>query len=533
MINANFWRGEKEEGRSGFATTKTQEQATMTSPAFTKLPPSSKKEIAMQALRMQGQHGGVSVVARKYLVKRQHVYKLRKRAVDAIDDSFKKSARGDSFTLEVSEADIARTLIALRVAAPCSIRDMQEILRIIYKKDWSYGKTQALLGDAAKKARESLRKVELNAIKNAALDEVFSQGSPILGGIDLDHQYLFLLEACPDRSGDEWAKNLRLLCEKQKLLPDVVVKDAGSGLAKGVATAWPKTEQRDDLFHAVYAMGKEAAHLERRAYGAIANFYRIKESLVRPCKKTQQNDPHAALLDASQNMEEKITLYDRFESLRRDALKMLTLIERGSGRLRTSQEVVTALVRVGTEMKLLGGKRIEKVATYLTNRAGGLGKYLDSLHKRLQEIMEPAGGPERVSEVMRAYEASLQVHQEGPSWDQTARRLELESATKAIRRRIEENPDQIAETLKLVLPLLAARHRASSAIENLNSVLRPYLTVQKHVSQDFLDLFRFYWNTRTMEWGRNKGKSALELLTGTKVPDWLTLLGYPPGSSLS
>jgi hypothetical protein len=34
--------------------------------------------------------------------------------------------------------------------------------------------------------------------------------------------------------------------------------------------------------------------------------------------------------------------------------------------------------------------------------------------------------------------------------------------------------------LALVLPILVARHRASSNIENLNSVLRPYLAVQKH-----------------------------------------------------
>jgi hypothetical protein len=66
---------------------------------------------------------------------------------------------------------------------------------------------------------------------------------------------------------------------------------------------------------------------------------------------------------------------------------------------------------------------------------------------------------------------------------------------------------------------LVARHRASGNIENLNSVLRPYLAVQKHAQQGFLNLFRFYWNTRNREWGRHTGTSAHEVLTGEVVPD--------------
>ena len=48
------------------------------------------------------------------------------------------------------------------------------------------------------------------------------------------------------------------------------------------------------------------------------------------------------------------------------------------------------------------------------------------------------------------------------------------------------------------------------------------------MSQGFLDLFRFYWNTRKRRWGRHKGTSALEVLTGEPHADWLTLLGFPP-----
>ena len=49
----------------------------------------------------------------------------------------------------------------------------------------------------------------------------------------------------------------------------------------------------------------------------------------------------------------------------------------------------------------------------------------------------------------------------------------------------------------------------------------------------FLDLFRAWFNLRTRRWGRHKRTSAHECLTGQRVHDWLTLLGYPPSPALA
>ena len=38
---------------------------------------------------------------------------------------------------------------------------------------------------------------------------------------------------------------------------------------------------------------------------------------------------------------------------------------------------------------------------------------------------------------------------------------------------------------------------------------------------------------RTRRWGRHKGTSAHEQLTGERVEDWLTVLGYPPSAALN
>lgn len=81
--------------------------------------------------------------------------------------------------------------------------------------------------------------------------------------------------------------------------------------------------------------------------------------------------------------------------------------------------------------------------------------------------------------------------------------------------------------------VLAYRLRASSAIEGFNVALRPHLYVHKGVSDGFLELFRAYYNLKTRRWGRLKATSSHEWVTGEKVDDWLTVLGFPPSSAVN
>ena len=68
--------------------------------------------------------------------------------------------------------------------------------------------------------------------------------------------------------------------------------------------------------------------------------------------------------------------------------------------------------------------------------------------------------------------------------------------------------------------------QASSMVETINSILRPYLNNSKNqVTQNFLNLFMFYHNHRRYRAGKRKGKTPLELLTNTiQKEDWIELL---------
>src|SRR5215210_2922242 len=71
--------------------------------------------------------------------------------------------------------------------------------------------------------------------------------------------------------------------------------------------------------------------------------------------------------------------------------------------------------------------------------------------------------------------------------------------------------------------------RSSSLVENLNSRLRTYFTMRRHLGGSYLDLLRFFLNHRRFVRSRHaerQGKSPRELMTGQGHPHWLTLLAW-------
>ena len=71
--------------------------------------------------------------------------------------------------------------------------------------------------------------------------------------------------------------------------------------------------------------------------------------------------------------------------------------------------------------------------------------------------------------------------------------------------------------------------RASSLVENVNSRLRTYFFLRRHLGPDYLELLRFFLNHRRLprsERAERVGKSPAELLTGQRHGHWLELLGY-------
>ncbi len=154
-------------------------------------------------------------------------------------------AQGHPVFVLVNEAQLKRAIVALRVMSPNSLRAIEDMLPIIYPGVApSFGTIQSITSGAEAEAAKFNCRADLSSIVAAALDEMFSQGDPVRGGVDLDSGYLFCLSLRESRSGADWAEVLGD-GQAQGLDLSVVVKDAAEGIDAGVREVFPNAERRD------------------------------------------------------------------------------------------------------------------------------------------------------------------------------------------------------------------------------------------------------------------------------------------------
>ena len=166
----------------------------------------------------------------------------------------------------------------------------------------------------------------------------------------------------------------------------------------------------------------------------------------------------------------------------------------------------------------------KKVAKYIENRLEGLTFATEALYQKLMllsgeysehQVVLGCKFIEKKQQLVKTYKQERQILMNSMFKDYGRLRAFMSKS------------DIVALVVKIEL-LMRSRHRASSAVEGFNATLRTYLYVRKGVNQGFLDLFQAWYNLRERRWGRNKGTSAYDMLTGGKTKDWLTLLGFPP-----
>ncbi len=496
----------------------------MISPNTNAVSVSDTIKLSTLALGRQGEYGNITAICRRYGVSRPTVYAHARQAEAVLVEAFARRSTEKRVLARVAvdRARLTRAVISTYLEGANSMRQVQALVQSFYGLHVGYGTIHAIIVEAERQAAVFNRSVDLSHIRAAALDELFSQGKPVLAGIDLDTDYLFLLEQRKGRSGTDWAEALES-CKKQGLALETVVKDAGTGLAAGVSRAFPAAEHRDDTFHAVYAMRKVLGRLEKSGWAAMERLHEAEVELAR-AKREREWTASASqrLWRARKNFDEAAGRHDHFEALMKEAREAMEFVGWDSLVPRRGDAQAAVLKDIAERMGTLNGKKIRGVARYLKNRAPGLARYMDELGDRLAALAD-IYGTEVVGLSCQLWRCAKD-NEGAKRWD---KRKRLATAGAIVRRIIRSAGERASEATTAVLAIVAKRHRASSAIEGFNALLRPYLRVHKSVSQGFLELFTAWRNLRTRPMGKHRGTSAYQLLTGQKVDDWLSLLGYP------
>ena len=367
----------------------------------TDLTTSQKIQCAAAAVAGQHAHGSKTALSETYEISRPTVYAVGAAAESVLRSHFEASLlQGAAVDVRVDDAQLrravplaarARLVVALRVLAPNAIRPIEDLVPLLYPGvKVSYGTIQHMLVEAEARAARLNAQASLDGVEAGALDEMFSQGEPVLAGVDLDSGYLFGLSLSATRDGDAWAELLREgQCQGLEL--SVVVKDAAKGIAAGVSEVFPHAEQRDDCFHVLYEMNKVRRRLERRAYAAIE---REGEALgrlgkIRAHDKVRRRKAKRELSSARRECAEAIERFDEFEAAMDTLRGALECVDIKTGELHRPEHVQALIEGVAQRIESLGVGECAKLAKYLRNRAPGLVLAQKSVLPRLEALAEP------------------------------------------------------------------------------------------------------------------------------------------------
>ena len=492
----------------------------------TSLAPSDKLNLLVKTITCQA-HGAISFLSNDFAISRKAVYKARDAVLTALNELVCDKAQPQYITrVGVDKSQLRRAIVALSITSANSIRAIKEQIPIIYPGcTVSFGYIQGVIVEAQEQAEQFNKTVPLANIQSIAVDEMFSQGSPVLAGIDLDSGFLFSLSYEQYRDGATWARVLSE-AKEQGMSPAHVVKDGAKGIAKGVEMAFDDIEQRDDAFHAVYLAGKSRLKLERKAYRAIEHEAHAEKKYRKASPDNKRS--RAKSLDwAKKKCSNAIERYTLAQQAVQKIRMAFCSVDFKTGKLITltlAQQLLTQAIALLRQTQY---RDCVSVSLYLENRIKGLTLATSATYQHLSAL-EGNYSESAISLACRIIERKRKLKKMSP-WKRSQVTKEMAGAYYLLCRDLDEVV--VDEIIIKVERLLQTRHMASSAIEGFNASLRSYLYVRKGVNQGFLELFKAWHNLRERRSGRHQGTSAYELLTGNAVTDWLSLLGFPPSKT--
>ncbi len=480
--------------------------------AAAKLSGNDRKDLAIRAL---AQSATISDLAARHGVSRKFVYQQTHKAFAALDDAF-LSATPDLevlFEVAVTKTWLRQVIVGLTLICHSSYRGVVEFLRDLLGVPVSVGTVHHVLQSATRQAGVINREQDLSGIRVGLHDEIFQGATPVLAGVDAQSTYCYLLAAERHRDADTWGVHL-LDAAEQGLKPDFTIADAGQGLRAGQRAAWGDTPCHGDVFHIQRQCEGLANTLARLAKGATSR-RKTLQAKINPAHQRGPDDQLATQLDLMRQTETQAhelahNIRTLTQWLRHDVLAL------AGPALATRQELFDFLVEELARREHEDVRRIRPVRVALQNQRDDLLAFAGVLDAKLAAIAQTHAIAEpRMREACMLHRVPTTSTLYWQGWN----RLRAQIGGK------------FHTLFDAVSRVMADTPRSSSLVENLNSRLRPYFTLRRHLGNSYLDLLRFFLNHRRFLRSRHaerQGKSPRELMTGQSHPHWLTLLGLGP-----
>jgi hypothetical protein len=466
--------------------------------------PAQRRQLALEAL------AGTETVSRlagQNAVSRKFVYRQAAKAEEALDAAFSIADCDDEktlFHLPVTKAWLRQLILGLTLTCHSSLRGVTELFGDVFDYPISVGTVHNVLQSAVAQARACNEQQDLSGVRIGAHDEIFQSGRPVLVGVDTDSTYCYLLSLEDHRDADTWGVRL-LELQDQGFQPESTVADAGKGMRAGQALAMPEVPCRGDVFHALQTVQSLVTFLENRAYTAIGTSADLQRKKARLEWRGQPTQVVGRKLGGAKREEaEAVALATDVATLlkwlRED---VLSLAGPDHTTRRDLFDFIVAELRL---REPLGPHRIGPVVRALANQRDDLLAFASQLDHDLAVLAAEFQVPVETARALLNVEF-LPPHDPSRWPREAALRSQLGSRHSSLSAAAVEVARQTV--------------RASSLVENLNSRLRNYFFLRRHLGPDYLTLLQFFLNHRRFlrsERSERAGKSPAELLNASPHP---------------
>jgi hypothetical protein len=478
------------------------------------LDPHTRIEIVKHVWLNQDIYGKMTQIAQDYHISRTFLYQLSwaaKHHLEALFSDPQHLVATPDYLLEP-------WILMLRLEGKCSIPSLSSIFKHFDYQPNSVGYLSESLQDYGRCVPSTLSMPHKKVVFYLS-DEIFAIRDPILVTIDAQSTAILKIELASDRSAKTWETHLKDL-GAHRFHSVGMASDRGVGLQAGYQAACKDGFWVCDQFHEFQDLFNRCHQLERKAYGAIGKEMEAAEKFANAKREANLHKRLEQYEQARQACQQAIARYDQLDLLLHMLSETLYLCS-DLGRLRTVEGVRSDLTLILSLIEEIDDEKLPKLLKPIRSHIDDIlvpFRQVERIHAELLELM-----PEQIVDAF-----VLAWHHDHLFYQSHGKKKHYHRRESEYWLNFSEGllDDQFDEFQVLVFEKLDSIVKASSLVEMVNSLIRPYLNSSKgQITQETLNLIMFYHNHRRYRSGRRQGKAPIELLTGEALQgDWVDLL---------
>lgn len=459
-------------------------------------------------------YGLVTLLSREAGVSRQTLYRWVEQGRAALEHAFEPRQAVPAITPE-----LARQVLSLLVEAHATVRGIQTSLWQVARRRVSVGTISAIIGEAQRRAQQWLASHAPPSSRPLALDEMYGNDrrGAYLHIVDTASRAVWAAEGPVPVDTESWTLVL-WLAQERGLRWHATISDGGSAIDAAVRAVDPTGRHGRDVWHVLHVCAQVQGRLDRWADQMEAQTVTVQHQAARVAagRRPLGRNPRTDLAAHRATCARVRAVADGLRyltGLLHDLVEVVVPTPVGLLDATGREDELTALLALLDELAATAPAaqqaELARLHRHISLARPGLLAFaspLDRVHHDAAGVLGTAG----VALVAWAWQRRAIL---------APRRDDL----------VAQFPLPWHAAVRLLCKTWEAAVRASSAVENWHSLLRPHLAVHRVLAPGLLALLVVWHNHRAFARGPHAGLSPLHLSGLTDAPtDWLVALGYPP-----